>query len=201
MKKLKQILLVSTLVLFTNLVSAQLKFGASFGVGGATQSELCNIYENTDLILAYQAGVLVKNEFNNWFAVKANPNYSQKGSSFDVTENGQSVTQNQKLSYLTIPVKAEFSTPVKTSKFFFATGPYMGILLDAKNETNNIEIKNKTSFKNTDFGLCFEWGITKPISKTDVIFSINYDMGFSEISEMDCDINNKALTFNVGLLF
>jgi len=192
---------VGTLVLFSSIVSAQIKIGGTLGIGGTTQAEFCDIYDNSNLIPRYFAGLTVKDEFNNWFALKGNLNYGKKGSIFDVKENGQTFEQKQRLDYLTIPVKAEFSAPVKNSKFFFATGPYLGILLDADKEVNGMKTDNKDLYKNTDYGMAFELGLIKPVAKADLIFSVNYDMGFTKISEIDCEINNKALTFNFGLLF
>lgn len=201
MKTVKTILTVSTLIFLTNVVSAQLQFGATLGIGGATQSEIYNIYDNNNIIVAFNAGLIARNEFNSWFALKANLNFAKRGSLFDVNVQGTTFGQKEKLNYLNVPVKAEFLTPVKKSKFFFATGPYLGILLDADREINDIETNINDEFKNTDLGLAFELGIIKPISKMKLILSLNYDMGFTEISEIDGEINNKALTFNVGVLF
>lgn len=201
MKTVKHLLIVSTLVFFSNVVSAQFQFGGSIGIGGATQSEFCDIYNNSDLIMGYNAGLVFKNQFNDWFALKTNLNYSKKGSSFDFLENSQTTEQKERLNYLNIPLKAEFSTPLKNQKLFFATGPYIGFLLDAEKEVNSTTTNTKDQFKNNDFGFAFELGIIKTVSDFDLQFSIDYEMGFAEISEMDCTVNNKAMTFSVGVLF
>lgn len=201
MKTLKQILFVSTLVLLTQMATAQLKFGATLGIGGATQSEIMDIYHNNNVALSYTAGLMGKNQVNNWFAVKAGFNFTKKGSRYDVDEGENTLEQSERLNYLILPVMAEFSAPVNHNKLFFATGPYLGFLLDAQNKINDTETNTKDNFKSSDFGLAYELGFIKPVSKIDLVFSLNYNMGFSHISKINDRLNNKSLTLNFGVLF
>jgi len=201
MKITKLSLLSILLIYFSKSAPAQLQFGGKIGIGGATQSELGDICHNTDLRLAYNAGVTAKNQFNDWFALKGDLMYSQRGSSCEIEESGSTTEITNKLGYLIVPVTAEFSAPVHNSRFFFATGPYAGFLLSAKQDINDVLTDIKDHTKSTDIGLAMELGFIKPLSKFDLVFSLNYDMGLAETFEFENDVQNKVLTFNVGVLF
>jgi len=201
MKITKLSLLSILLIYLSRSANAQLQFGGKIGIGGATQSKLGNICDNTDLRLVYNAGLTAKNQFNEWFALKGDVMYSQKGSSYDIEESGSTTEVTNKLGYLLVPVKAEFSAPVKKSKIFFATGPYAGFLLHADQDINDVLTDMKDNTKSTDLGLTMELGFIKPLSRFDLVFSLNYYMGITEIYEFDEDIQNKVLTCNIGILF
>ena len=198
MKTIKQIVLTSAVLLFSTVVSGQIQWGGKAGIGAATQSELGNIYNNNELSLGYNAGLIIKYPVNHWFAVKTDLLYSQKGMSSDRNE---SPSQTDKYSYLIIPVKAELSAPLNKQKIFLATGPYAGFLLNAVRETDNISTDIRKQTEDMDFGISVEIGTIKSLSKYDLQLSLGYDMGLSEINKDNKNIRNKALTFSVGLLF
>lgn len=195
----KLILLLSFLIA-VNMVSGQIQFGVTGGIGGATQSDFGNIYDNDDIGTGFNAGITIRKSFNETFALKTNLLYELKGSSYDVLKNGESLKQKDKFTYLTLPVKAEYSIPLLKDRLFAAAGPYAGILLNAKQKVEGIS-NNINEAKDFDFGLALEFGYSKPISESELQFSFSYDMGLTKIVEYDKDIRNKALCINIGLLF
>ncbi|MEN8138890.1 MAG: porin family protein [Bacteroidota bacterium] len=208
MIRAKHLVLVMSLIFTTNIMYGQFQFGPKIGVGGSTQSELANFYDNEDIHVSYEVGLTVRNEFNDLFALKGDLLYSQKGRTVNIIEEDINYDQTDEFNYLIIPVKAEFSIPVKTSKVFLATGPYAGILLDASSEIayTSSEIDNgstdiKDQARNMDYGLSMELGVIIPVSINDLQISLNYDMGLTEVYEYDNVANNKSFTINLAYLF
>lgn len=84
----------------------------------------------------------------------------QKGRSYE--ENGTSLSN--KLQYLNVPVKTEFSAGEKAGfkkgqRAYFGVGPYLSYLLAVDGEMNDVELDLKSDTKDFDFGLAFEMGL------------------------------------------
>lgn len=200
MKTIKRLIIAIFFLMVVNMVNGQIQFGVTGGMGGATQSDFGNIYDNDDIGTGFNVGVIIRKSFNETFALKTNLLCALKGSSFDVLKNEKSLKQKDKFSYLMLPVKAEYSTPIFNNRLFVAAGPYAGLLLDAKQKVDGISTDINEA-KDVDFGLALEFGYSKRLSKSELQFSISYDMGLTKILDYDDDIRNKALYINVGLLF
>ncbi|MBN1820998.1 MAG: PorT family protein [Prolixibacteraceae bacterium] len=193
----KTIVACTFIILSTALSFGQFQVGITSGVNFSTQSKLGNLYDNDNILCNFNAGVLSKYQLNDWFALKASVLYSQKGKTIEE----DSSNETNKFSYLEVPVKAEFSTTSGKTRFFAATGPYAGFLLEAKNKADSITTDLNDHVKSTDLGLAFELGLELPVSKQALQFSINYDMGFTKFADYDDDLRNKTLSLNVGWLF
>ena len=182
---------------------AQLQWGVKLGANASTQSEIGNICDDNGLRVGINTGVIAKYQFNNWLALKSGLDYQLKGKKCDIS--GEDSELKSKLSYLVLPVKAEFSASEKASfkngqRLFFATGPYLGYLLDAKQITNG-QTTDLNGLNNTDFGWSFELGLEFPVFRVNALqVSLNYDMGIAEIAE-DVDMQNKTASLNLGFLF
>ena len=199
---LKQIIGTGTLFFLGTLFSfSQIQVGGVVGINSSTQSELGNIYNNDGIYCNLNAGLVSQYKFNDWFALKANVLYSQKGRSFNSCENGVETNRTDKFSYLEIPVKAEFSTPLGKQKLFAAVGPYCDFLIDSKKVVNNITASLNDQTKSADYGVAMEMGIELPVANHAFQFSLNYDMGLSKIADYDTDLRNKTLSLNVSWLF
>jgi hypothetical protein len=170
-------------IIVLNTAYAQIQIGITGGIGGATQS-----------------GLTIRKSYNDVFAVKTNIMYSLKGSSYDIMEDGKSLKVNDNYKYITLPVKVEYSTPVYNNRMFVAAGPYIGLLLGAKQEVDGIS-NDINDPNDLDYGLAFELGYSKLLSKRELQLSICYDMGLAKILDYDEDIRNKALCLNFGFLF
>lgn len=201
---LQKILFLIVILLGTSSISsAQFKWGVKLGANASTQSDIGNIYDNTAIKAGFNIGIIAKYQMNEWVALKSGIDYQTKGKQGDT--KGQDLEIKNDLRYLILPVKAEFSASEKAGfkkgqRLFFATGPYFGYLLDAE-ETIQEQTTDLKDLKDFDFGWSFELGMEFPFLKNKTLqVSLNYDMGFSEISD-DSDIQNKSASLNLGFLF
>lgn len=204
-KSINNKLLVLFLLLFSGvgLTSAQEGFnwGLKAGINASTQAEIGNICDNNDLIVGFNGGLVGRYGFNDWLGVRSGLDFQMKGTRCEVL--GVDVTN--RLNYLLLPVKAEFSTGEKAGfkngqRLFFATGPYAGYLLNAKAIKDDVTV-DLDVYNDFDFGWSFELGYKIPVNKNNVLqFSLNYDMGISEVAD-DTDSENKSASLNVTWLF
>jgi hypothetical protein len=185
------------------LAKAQFQWGLNAGINASTMSALGNLGDDNALKIGFNSGLLARYRYNDWLAFKSGVAYQQKGEKMD-----EAITKNEiktSLSYLVVPVTAEFSTGEKAGlknghRLFFATGPYFGYLLDSK-QTVSGNTTNLKDLNDGDFGWNFELGFEFPVMKTSALqISLNYDMGFSDIAE-GVNSQNKTASLNLGLLF
>jgi hypothetical protein len=202
---IKQSVLACTLIIFSTTISfAQFQFGATAGITSSTQSKLGNIWNNDNICCNFTGGLQARYHINDWLSVKSAALYTSKGSTQDLTILNTSVSPEFKFSYIEIPVKAVFSTTLQKNsdqKIFAGVGPYLSFLIDSEMTLNDKTTNVDDQVNSTDFGLAMEIGYELPISNHALQFSINYDMGLTEISDIDTDLRNKALSFNVGFYF
>lgn len=205
-KELVRVTLIGVLLLgVSHISSAQFEYGFKLGAGAACQSDLLEIGKNCDVRFAPTIGIIGKYQFTEAFAFKSGLEYQQKGRSFD--ESGLEVSNT--LQYLSLPVKAEFSAGEKAGfkkgqRIFFAAGPYLSYLLDAKGELNDVDFDLKSDTKSFDFGLGFELGMEFPVFSDKALqVALNYDMGLVEVYDNTDykDLHNKMASISVGLLF
>jgi hypothetical protein len=201
---LKVVVVAMALILGANgFANAQFQWGINAGANASTLSALGNLGDDNALKIGFNSGLMARYRFNDWLAFKTGVAYQQKGERID-----EAVTNNEiktSLSYLVVPVKAEFSAGEKAGlkdrrRLFFATGPYLGYLLDAK-QTVSGNTTDLDGMNDTDFGWNFELGFEFPVMKTNALqVSLNYDMGFSDIAD-GMDSQNKTASLNLGFLF
>jgi hypothetical protein len=199
----KLLLLALILISGVEIATAQEGFnwGLKAGMNASTQSEIGNICDNNNLIAGFNGGLAGRYGFNDWLGVRSGLDFQIKGTKCEVA--GIDVTN--RLNYLLLPVKAEFSAGEKAGfkngqRLFFATGPYAGYLLNAKAIKDDVTVDLDT-YNDFDFGWSFELGYKIPVNKSNALqFSLNYDMGISEVAD-DTDSENKSASFNVAWLF
>lgn len=197
---------VVIIILFLGNVTftfAQFDWGVKLGVNASTRSEIGNICDDNALKSGLNAGFVARYNFNDWMAVKSGFDYQGKGEKCDLKD--ENTMQTTKLNYIVLPLKAEFSASEKAGfkngqRLFFATGPYFGYLLNAKQTKNDktIDLEDLNDF---DFGWSFELGFEFPVFKSNALqFSLNYDMGISDVAD-GSDVQNKSASVNLGFLF
>ena len=199
----KLLLLALILISGVEIANAQEGFnwGLKTGINASTQSEMGNICDNNDLIAGFNGGLVGRYGFNDWLGVRSGLDFQMKGTQ---CENAGTEFTNR-LNYLLLPVKAEFSAGEKAGfkngqRLFFATGPYAGYLLNAKQIKNDVKTDLEL-YNDFDFGWSFELGYQVPVLKNNALqFSLNYDMGISEVAD-DSKSENKSASFNVAWLF
>lgn len=198
MKQVKTLILLTTLLISSVQAFSQFELGVQLGIGAATQSDLGNICKNGNRLANLNTGILANYHANNWVAVKSGLLFVQKGGYWNDTD------ETYRINYLQLPVKAAFSSALveeNNSRIFFATGPYLATRLKAEQERTGTTTDLKNEVKRTDFGWTFELGVNLPVSTHNIQISLNYDMGISEVYHAEKDIQNKALSLNLGFLF
>ena len=173
-------LLTLTLFLLSgvlNLSHAQNRLGIKLITGVACQSELLQITENKSLGFAYVFGVSDNIQLSEAFALQTGLEYFKRKINLDDDDTNI----NNTFHYLVLPALAKFSASEKAGfinglRLYFATGPYLAYLLDAKSK---------------------ESGITTGI-KGDVR---NYDMGFTEVYKHETQMQNKMGSVSLAFTF
>ncbi|MCG6188309.1 porin family protein [Maribellus maritimus] len=199
----KFLVLVMVLLSFSPNLFAQFQWGIKLGVNTSTQSDIGNVFDNDGLRTGFDAGIIGRYEASNWLAFKSGIEYKTIGAKTDVLGEDSKLQNN--LSYLALPLKAEFSASEKAGfkngqRLFFATGPYCAYLINAeqkfKGQTSDLDNLN-----DIDLGWSFELGFEFPVCKSNALqLSVNYDMGLSKIADND-DVRNKSASVNIGFLF
>lgn len=180
---------------------AQFQYGVKAGIGGTCQSELLQLADNTNFTLGYSLGFDTKYRLSEGFAIHSGLEYVQKGRKVDETD------LTEKLHYLHLPVRAEFSAGEKAGfkkgqRIYFAAGPYLSYLLDAKGEENKTSFDLKSKTKDFDTGLSLEIGFEFPVFTANSLqIGLNYDMGFSNVYKDGTDLNNKMAAISLGFFF
>lgn len=195
--------LVFLLLGITSISNAQFEYGLKFNAGASCQSDLLEIANNCDLRFSPGFGIIGKYQFTEGFALKSGLEYQQKGRNFE--EHGNSISN--KLQYLTVPVKAEFSAGEKAGfkkgqRVYFAVGPYLSYLLAADGEMDEVSFNLKNDTKDFDFGLAFEIGFEFPVFNNKALqLGLNYEMGLIEVYKSEPDLHNKMASISLALLF
>jgi hypothetical protein len=183
---MKKILLLAVLTVlgFTNVNAQKIKFGAKGGLNFASISG--DNTQGSDLVTAFNFGVLSEIPISDTFSFQPELMYSGQGYSF----NDNTIA----LSYLNIPLMGKYYL---TKGLSIEAGPQLGFLLSAKNETTDV----KDSFNPFDFGVNFGLGY-----KLDngLNFGVRYNMGLTDINDLpNSSSNNKNSVFqlSVGYFF
>ncbi|MCY1722248.1 porin family protein [Prolixibacteraceae bacterium Z1-6] len=190
-------------VVFAIVSNAQFQYGVKINSGASCQSDMLEIANNCDVRFSPGFGLVGKYRFTDGFALKSGLEYTQKGRSLDNND----ISLSNKLQYLNLPIKAEFSASEKAGfrngqRVFFAAGPYLSYLLAADGDLNDVAFDLKSDTKDFDFGLSMEMGIEFPVFTNKTLqFGLNYDMGFVEVYKSEPDLHNKMASISVGLMF
>ena len=203
-KKWKKFLVVAVVLMsFSPDLFAQFEWGLKLGANASTQSEIGNICDDNDLRAGFNSGFIFRVKMNDWLALNSGLNYQLKGKKCHIS--GEDSKLDYKLNYLVLPAKAEFSASEKAGfangqRIIFATGPYLGYLLDA-NQIINGETTRLDNLNDFDFGWLFEIGFEFPVLKSNALqVTLNYDMGLREWGDEN-DGQNKTASLNLGFLF
>ena len=178
--------------------------GAEFAIGvgynGAYVTE-SGSGQTTKILSGYNVAASVDNYFSEAWSLKAKAILDKKGWSngFLTTPSGTSYGVNFDLTYLTVPVMANWHFG-KTRNWYLNFGPYIGFLMSAKAAGYDV----KEVFNSTDAGLDVGIGVKLPISARNKFF-IEYDgqSGVTNVftSQSPTKIQNVRGSFNVGITF
>lgn len=202
MKKLLAITLF-TFCFYTH-VSAQEKGDVEFGFNiGYNSSTVSSTEVTADRSSAMNIGFSADYYFSKAWSIKGKLIHDKKGwdNGFILdTDTGNSFSTDYDLTYLTIPVMANWHFG-KTRNWYLQFGPYVGFLTKAEESKFGLDIKD--AFNSTDFGLAVGIGVKIPVSKK-LKVHIEYDTqaGVANIfKDSNDNVINSRYSFNVGVNF
>ncbi|MDD3642712.1 MAG: porin family protein [Candidatus Krumholzibacteria bacterium] len=134
-------------------------------------------------------------KFSDMFAIQPEVLFMMKGFSMDVEDE----TYKMKLNYIDIPVLLKVCIPTEGSvKPSIFAGPYLGLLLSAK--ADDEDVKDYT--KSMDYGVVFGGGINYMLAEDQGYISLDarYGMGLTTVDDSDDerDGKNMGITIMVG---
>lgn len=206
MKKL--VFTAAIAVLGFTSVNAQEKGDFEMGVGlGVNSSNVvygADAENATNSNIGINAAASGEYYFSDRWGIKTKLIYDSKGwaDGFIFNEDTlESITTDFNLNYLTIPVMANWHFG-STRKWYLNFGPYVGILLSAKDSELGGDVKE--AFNTTDFGLAFGIGYKFQIANnTKLYFEYDGQSGFADIFKngLSDSTRNGRSSVNVGVLF
>lgn len=193
MKRIALVLAV-LFIIATTAQPAELGF-----TGGLNMANQTGDWTENKTLLTFGGGAFGSVPLAPQISVQAEVLYMMKGTKWDYEEDGISIEEKFKLTYLEIPVLFKYEVPMEgsISPLFFA-GPALGILLSAKVDVAGIELDVKDFTKGTDFGVVFGGGAAvKAGEKAKVMFAARYTLGLSNLND---DPDDPDFSFKNGVI-
>ena len=191
-----------------SLTFAQQKGSVEFGANiGYNNSYVNETYSNrsSDLIGGLNTGLFVDSYFSSDWSLKVEVNYDQKGwgNGFIYDQDGNRIDGvNFRLNYITIPVLASWHFGY-TNNWYVHFGPYVGILVGAKETTDDIDVKQ--IFNTVDAGIDVGIGVKIPISnRARIFFEYDGQGGLTNIFKDNGDyssVQTLRSSINAGINF
>ncbi len=158
---------------------------------------------SSDIGSGFNVGFAMDYYFSDRWSIKGKLIYDQKGwdnGFLNDLDTGNTYRTDYNLNYLTIPVMANWHF-AKKRNWYLNFGPYLGVLLSAKETQFDLDLKD--GFNGTDFGFALGIGVKIPVSDQMKI-SLEYEgqSGLTNIfKESNQTITNSRSAFNVGVNF
>jgi hypothetical protein len=149
------------------------------------------------------AGFFMTYALNEMLSIQPEILYSMKGAKYEATVGDATSAFN--LDYLEIPVflKMNFQTEGSVKPAIMA-GPYLGVLLSAKDKTeidgHSTTTDIKDDFKSTDFGIAFGASLGMQMTKGMPFIGVRYSLGLSTIAKEDSGYKPKVKNNTISIL-
>lgn len=185
---MKRIMITFSLIfLFISVYSQRAQFGVK---GGLNISTLRADVDRYDSKVGIHAGGLVHIHLSDQFALQPELLYSMQGGDRKNINPDSKI----KLAYLNIPVLVQY---MFQNGFRLQTGPQAGLLLDAKNRINGVDLNIMDNLNTFDLSWAIGAGY---ISKKRIGADIRYNFGITDINESGSpapDIKNGVLQIGI----
>lgn len=153
----------------------------------------------------FHGGLVANLSVNDRFTIQPELLYSMKGTQDQATRGGTTVTGYQTLHYVDVPVllKAKFN------QLFVEAGPQVGVLVAAnvtiEDGSNSMNVSNKSSFKDVDFGYAVGLGFQ---AESGIMVGFRYNGGLVDVPKAETlrgqtfqpQARNSAIQLYVGIL-
>jgi len=233
--KIRKVYLFLLIVVLPQVLSSQ-----QFSIGlkdGVTISGINGRYdfknfENTDIenAVGHCFGFILNYQLNKYFILQVEINYENKGFEFGESLLGGGLEGYYSMSYLTIPVIADFEFG-KHIKYYGYAGVYIGFLTKAENYTSlsstssselivyDLSYDPSNVFNKYEFGGLIGLGIKFPLcEKVKLFIDSRYNFGLTRAAkntDFDYESNhwypdspdnfqnvyNRSLSISLGILF
>lgn len=184
MKKL--ILTLFVVASFSSISFAQLNLKAGINLANQT-FEAGGISFEPDSKIGFLIGINYELSIAESISLRPGIQYSGKGSKIEILGTSSSASFN----YIEVPVDFVYNT----GNLSLHAGPYLGMLLSASSDGEDI----KDEAKSTDFGINFGLGYNFGVAGV----GLNYGLGLSNINDdgSDGSVKNKviSITFTYGI--
>jgi hypothetical protein len=201
---------MTALLLTSQTMQAQIKFGVHTAGNLETQAELGQLWNNSDMYQGFLIGGFLDYKIGNSLSIQTELNYQKKGGKFSSTSEGVESILRREFNYITIPLLLKgnfidkgFGDNWELSLF---TGPYIGFLTSAHSSIKTggtkspIDIHNQADKK--DFGAIFGTGVSYKLNNGGAIIAeLRYQMGLSEVDKLDSGLRNKGMGITLGYRF
>ena len=181
------------------------RFG--FKAGGALTTFIGNdVTSSSSSKFGFHGGLVARLGINERLSIQPELLYSMKGTQDQVNQGGTTLTGYQTLHYVDVPVLVK----VTFNRLFVEVGPQAGVLVAAKatieQGSNSINVSNKSSFKDVDFGYVAGLGVEVG---SGLMVGLRYNGGLANVPKAQTfggqssqpQARNSALQFYVGFLF
>jgi hypothetical protein len=186
---MKKIFVVGIVCLLVNYVLKAQTAHAEFGLKGGVNISNISIDNNGDYNsrTGFYLGGLAHIHLTRHFAVQPEVMYSAQGADFG--------SINRKQNYINVPVLAQWMVE---NGFRLQTGPQIGFLTSAKNESGDVEVDIKDQLNTVDFAWSF--GASYLFPKTGLGIDARYNLGISNIND-DESVKARNRVFQVGAFY
>ena len=185
---MKKIFFVGTMFFLINVNAKAQTSHTEFGLkGGVNIASIHNSVGNDfDSKVGFHIGGLAHIHMTPHFALQPEIVYSLQG--------GEAGNTNRNLSYINVPVLAQY---MAGNGFRLQTGPQVGLLVGANDETNDVEVKTKDQLNTAEFGWSFG---ASYITHSGFGVDARYNLGLSNINESEA-IKSKNRVFQAGVFY
>jgi len=185
---MKKFFFVSMVFLFVYVNATAQTTHVEFGLkGGINAASIHNSSGNDfDSRVGFHVGGLAHIHVTTHFAVQPEIVYSLQGGEFGST--------HRNLSYINVPVLAQYMTG---GGFRLQTGPQVGFLVGANDETEDVEVKIKDQLNTVDLGWAFG---ASYLTHSGFGVDARYNLGLSNINESDA-VKSKNRVFQAGVFY
>ena len=216
----RKILMLSVTILIAGSfgIASQWEWGLKTGLVRSKANFSRDLpYATVGPLNAFSVGAFLSNFFiNGRLGIQPEIHYSVKG--FDILEEdlGEEISSKYKISNFEIPVLIAYRIPLR-GRFMpgLVFGPYWGIahkVTEVQTVFGNKEKRElDDNLKGTDAGLVFGGNLRYRIGSMDILLSVRYSLGLTNISknirevaydfQTDDTIKNRALILSIGLSF
>ena len=188
------------------------RFGVRGGLNVSTQQQAVGgtTVEN-DNLNGFHAGLVAELPLAGDLSLRPELLFSRKGLEYTYSLLGQSISYNDKLSYITLPVSLTYRVHAGPAAVVLGAGPYAGVLVSAKREGTarilgtsttrtgdlNIGSNDEDDYKTFDAGLNFQG-----LVEVDRVFvGAHYGLGLMNVvpnGDDDTYRRNRGWEFTIG---